>query len=74
MNTFKKGMSFALGFWAGTAVAYFGAKMLDEYLINNNDNYRKWRNKDTVDDSSNENEDDEEDIFDEEIAAEWEEK
>ena len=72
MNNIKKGLSFAFGFWIGTGIAYFGAKMLDEYLIHNNDNYREWRGvkskKGTVSDT-----DDENDIFDEEVAAEWDE-
>lgn len=68
---FKRGMSFAFGFWIGTGIAYFGAKMLDEYLIQNNDNYREWRGVKTEEKCVTDT-DDGMDIFDEEIEAEWE--
>lgn len=71
MNNIKKGLSFAFGFWIGTGITYFGTKMLDEYLIHNNDNYREWRGVKTEEKGVTDDTDDEMDIFDEEIEAEW---
>ena len=70
MEMFKRGVHFAFGFWIGTGIAYFGAKILDEYLIHNNDNYREWRGVKNEEKCVTDT-DDEMDIFDEEVAAEW---
>lgn len=47
--------------------------MLDEYLIQNNDNYREWRGAKTEEKCVTDTDTyDEMDIFDEEIEVEWE--
>lgn len=43
MENFKEGFGFALGFWFSTAAVAFIGLITDEYLKNNNENYRKWR-------------------------------